>query len=582
VVTLLVVALVTAWAMLTASWVARAWRVVVPTQFVAKVFTEALGRGPDPAEWERALDTLSDGGCSAARLARWGESILSGREYARLPYDSSARLLTLYRTILNREPDAPGWQHWLGEMRAGAPAAVVADALYHTTEFLTLATTTLCNPEAPHFPNYHFGTWTDPVDMGADGPGLRTERELQAALSPGGSPAPPGTVVTLASEATISLSQTLQVPAGVTLTTAGAPPRTAYAALARLVRDRPDDQYGPVVLLEPGAALAHVWVDGHGDDPSVHPPAPGSAGSDVDVDTRPGAEGTTVVASRLDNASAGGFTTLHLSPSSASGPRCGLDRPSLVADDLVTDYSSDHDSGHWKDGISIGCEESRVEGNDVVDASDVGIIAYRPVVGSQSSRVAGNHVLAAGNSAFAGLATDPLNLDSASSESSCRAESFAGTWFHDNTLWTGPSTRFDLALSVGTRAFHFLGYPSTDPTVRTAQWCSGVGARFTDNASGRATAWVTEAVSVSGMLDAETARNFDPERVALVADPAAGDGCPPLFSVASVEEGTASGDLQPYLDAALSGCEGGETGDDAPELPWRDRHHDDRDRDRGG
>ena len=351
----------------------------------------------------------------------------------------------------------------------------------------------------------------------AAGPGPSTEAGLRAALRPGGAPAPPGTVVALAAGSTILLGAPVDVPSGVTLETAGPPPRNAYAVMARLVRDRPDDQYGPVVILEPGATLSHVWVDGDGGDPAAHPAAPGTAGENVDVDTRPGAEGATVVASRLENASAGGFTTLHLAPSDAAGPRCGSVRPALAAGNLITGYSGAHAAQRWRDGISVGCEVSRVTGNEVVDATDAAIVVFRPVLGSQESVIDGNRILAAGSSAFAGLAADPLGAGTAPPLTSCAAESFAGTWFHDNVLFTGPDTRFDLALAVGTRAFRFLG-----------AWCTGVGARVTDTSTGGARLRVTEALTVSGMHDATTARNFDGAAVTLTRDAEVGDrsrGC---------------------------------------------------------
>jgi hypothetical protein len=82
-----------------------------------------------------------------------------------------------------------------------------------------------------------------------------------------------------------------------------------------------------------------------------------------------------------------------------------------------------------------------------------------------------------------------------------------------------------------------------------------VGARVTDTSTGGARLRATEALTVSGMQDATTARNFDGAAVTLTRDAEVGDRCPRLRSVATVAEGTASGDLQPYDDAPVDGCE---------------------------
>jgi hypothetical protein len=42
----------------------------------------------------------------------------------------------------------------------------------------------------------------------------------------------------------------------------------------------------------------------------------------------------------------------------------------------VTAYSSIHANQQWTDGLSIGCENSLVAGNQVVDATDVGIVIF--------------------------------------------------------------------------------------------------------------------------------------------------------------------------------------------------------------
>jgi hypothetical protein len=40
----------------------------VPSQFIARQYTEGLGRAPDAAGWQRATDRALAGSCSAASL----------------------------------------------------------------------------------------------------------------------------------------------------------------------------------------------------------------------------------------------------------------------------------------------------------------------------------------------------------------------------------------------------------------------------------------------------------------------------------------------------------------------------------
>src|SRR6202012_2542282 len=45
----------------------------VPAQFIAKLYTEGLGRMPDQSGWQSATTYFAQNGCSAASLAAYGE-----------------------------------------------------------------------------------------------------------------------------------------------------------------------------------------------------------------------------------------------------------------------------------------------------------------------------------------------------------------------------------------------------------------------------------------------------------------------------------------------------------------------------
>ncbi len=47
----------------------------VPTQFIAKMYTEALGRAPDPTGWSAAVEYFRENGCNERLLKTWGGSV---------------------------------------------------------------------------------------------------------------------------------------------------------------------------------------------------------------------------------------------------------------------------------------------------------------------------------------------------------------------------------------------------------------------------------------------------------------------------------------------------------------------------
>ena len=94
----------------------------VPGQYVAKMYTETLGRAPDPAGWNAAVSYFQTNGCNKRTLGNWGASLFSSAEFQRLGYGSAAAALLLYRAILNREPDARGYSQNLGLLDSGTSA----------------------------------------------------------------------------------------------------------------------------------------------------------------------------------------------------------------------------------------------------------------------------------------------------------------------------------------------------------------------------------------------------------------------------------------------------------------------------
>src|SRR5436305_159554 len=109
-------------------------RAVVPTQWIAKMYTEALGRIPDQTGWEDSVNNFNSAGCTAATLKSQGRPFWLSTEYTNLGYDNAARLLSLYRGVLNREPDPTGFTSNLNALNAGTAWSSIVDQFFGSGE----------------------------------------------------------------------------------------------------------------------------------------------------------------------------------------------------------------------------------------------------------------------------------------------------------------------------------------------------------------------------------------------------------------------------------------------------------------
>lgn len=499
---------------------ARADSGYVPGQFIAKQYTEALGRAPDQAGWQGDAAYFTSDGCNATTLANVGRSLYTSSEYANLGYDDAAKVYTLYRGSLNHEPDQAGFDNWMKQLAGGMSWAAVVDKFFGSDEFTRLVPTICSGAYDSAGASYHFGT-TPALALPTSGSGFTgTEDELQQKLDA----TPKGGTVQLARRALVRLTSRLTIPAGVTLTTTGSPDPRHYAEMGRLVRASPFDDR--LVELRNGARLDHLWVDGARGDPE-------NSAASRDSIVLEGGDGTAVTDSRVTD-SAGPQAVYVLGAFDGFG--C---QKATVSGNLITAYSSDHfTTNMWSDGIAATCEHTSITKNEVVDASDVPIVVYRaqPVVGDtvvpQQSTVSGNTVLNAGNSAFGGMGFDPLSADPV------RKVGFDGASFTGNTIWTSPTAHYEVGLVDGTRAW--FGAKSN----------TGTGGEMTGNTTGTQSARVATGIGVSGMLDTKV----DGSGLRWVHTTAAGR-CPQDDVAASLSAGTASGTITPApTDVAFDGC----------------------------
>jgi hypothetical protein len=499
-------------------------RAVIPTQWIAKMYTEALGRIPDQSGWQNSSNNFSAGSCTAATLKSHGRAFYLSTEYTNLGYDNAARLLTLYRGVLNREPDPSGFNSNLNALNAGTAWSTMVDQFFDSGEFATLAGT-ICSSSGTG--SYSFNSRAAMALPVTTSGFTGTQAQLQSALNSAGS----GGTVTLAQKALVTLTSTLDIPAGVTLTTFGAPGHNKYALMGRLVRA--STFAAPMVTVEPGARLLNVWVDGartnvgYGDD-------------EINIEVE-GGTGTTVSNCLISNSA--GWSSFHALGTAEWNHVCGSN---VITNNLVTAYSSTHfkqtgaaDISQWTDGLSIACENADVENNEIVDATDVGIVLFRSNPAAQRSLVKNNTILSAGNPAYGGITLDPL--------SGTDQADYTGSSVQGNVMWTSSRTHFDIALSVGTRAWF------------GASARKGSGASVTGNNTGTLSVVADSGIAVSGMLNAYVQTNT----IAINLQNTCGcpnDSAHPAITTvnvgASVSSGWASGTIQPYTDVLYTSCVG--------------------------
>ena len=519
----------------------------VPYQYVAKAYTELLGRAPTPAEWTAGTAFFEAHGCTAATLEQYGSTVVGSGEY-RGDYpagDEAATALTLYRFVLNREPGEAEFTA-LRDRLAGESPLDGAEGLFATTEFTATTAPAVCSPTRA---GYGFGEPGDPTAYpaiqtpatgapGPDAPGGGLQASLDALSARGG-----GTFALPAREV-VGLSTTLTVPSGVTLTTAGDPGTARYAEMARLVRlpgftQKAGYAGAELVSVAPGARLVHVWVDGQRDGPDNH--------VFLDFDIRMlGGVGTTVMDDRIGNPS--GATDLEDDAGTAGPGNPTGCAGNVVADNLVEGYATAHTppgdvaGDHTQaDGLGILCGSTRVEGNDIVDVSDAAIVlfnggAFDTDVPPQRSLVADNTIVSAGNSLYFGIVTDPFYSlgaagtpggDPAGTTSRAFAAPSGGAVIRDNTLWTGERTHVDVLLSSGSHDL-FGSTVHQDcllPTQGGVAACGGgrnaTGATWTDNTSAGLPSWAEMGIYVGGTVGAVFRGNDFP-----ALGDVTGGGCP--------------------------------------------------------
>lgn len=483
---------------------------VVPDQYIAKLYTEGLGRIPDQGGWAGRVSYFQSNGCTLAGVRAHGSDVYNSVEFSNRGYDNESKLLALFRGLLNREPDAATFNTYLSQLNSGTPWSTVVNSVLNSSEF-NLLSSTICSPTLT---GYNWGSQAV-LNLTPGAPGFQggTGAQLQAVLNG----TPPGGTVYLAQKSVTRLTTTLVIPPGVTLATWGLTNRNRYAAMGRLVRDSAFN--AEMVKLQSGSKLRYVWTDGRRNIPSAFV-------SDAINVRMHGGSNVVVEGCRMDNSR--GWSTLQ---SVGWSYTCGSH---AIRNNLVTTYSSSHSNVQWTDGLSVACENALVENNEVIDATDVPIVLFRSDAAVQRSIVRNNLLLNAGNSAYGGLVVDPLN-----STGGTGSYDFTGASVTGNTLWTGSRVHYDIGISVGTKAWFGA----------TAD--AGVGVSVTNNTTGSQQARVDIGIAVAKMFNVFVQSNT---LSAPLVNP--DSNCPNVNVLAAISAGEASGSIQPYTDTAMPHCIG--------------------------
>lgn len=94
--------------------------------FVNQVYLDLFGRPPTPSELWAGVVTVG-----RESPAAWVTGLVEGDTYQR----RNAAVTRLYRAFFGREPDLPGLDYWVDQMRRGRSLAVVADLFARSPEF---------------------------------------------------------------------------------------------------------------------------------------------------------------------------------------------------------------------------------------------------------------------------------------------------------------------------------------------------------------------------------------------------------------------------------------------------------------
>lgn len=440
-------------------------------QWIAKQYTEVLGRAPDSSGWGHYVSAVYGSNCTQANLSANGQSFFGSTEFQGLGYTNAQKVEALYRAILNRDPDQSGFNAQLNALNSGTPITTVAANMYSSSEFASLVGR-ICNNAPYYWGNASFGSNANSaIAFGHEADGQfsgGTAAQLQAALDNAASGC--GTVY-LDRGAVITADTTITVPGCVTLATYGMTNRNAYLQMARIIRT--GNFENPVLALNAGSTLSYVWVDGNRNGlmqeqsavpgaldyttqysgwttgnpcTTTNPSSYQSAPTDLDracmMNVQVQGSNVTVENSRIQDPLGG--TNLKVLQGNTN---------ETITNNLFVGYATSNYLGEttsanlWADGITFDGGSSSISGNDIVDPTDVGVVLF-PFTPDTNTVVQNNNIRNLGNSAFAAVTFDPWY-----SSPYPQGYDYSGTDVKNNTVFTSLTAHYHIAFGLGTRAW---------------------------------------------------------------------------------------------------------------------------------
>jgi hypothetical protein len=386
-------------------------------------------------------------GCTTADYYQIANNIYASPEYNNLQYTNLEKAITLYRGILNREPNNTEVNSIANGLGSQSISYYV-NQLVNTTEFFNLVNTKICTIAGSKSDSvYRWGT-TPAVTVNT-GETPMSAVYLQGLLDAAkGQPDP---TVRLPQHAVVYADRNIVIPAGVTLTTNGSVSRVQYAKMARIVRT--SNFATPIITIKSGGSLNGIWVSGQRDH-IVNGTALTYSTWASSVLLESGS-GSSVVGSRIDTPA--GNTNIGVEGEESAGIPCANIQ---IQNNLITGYSNTHYpvSGAYlvSDGITVKCVATTLSSNTIIDASDVGIVifyAYGTTQKQQSSAATGNLVISSGVPAYAAYMFEPYY----SLQAPPKHYNFTGANINGNSFWSATDTHFDIGISVGGKAWRSNG-----------------------------------------------------------------------------------------------------------------------------
>ncbi|RZI41523.1 DUF4214 domain-containing protein [Herbaspirillum sp. HC18] len=448
--------------------IANAATAAVPAQFIAKQYTEALGRAPDTSGWQSNTNYFISNGCTQTSLSQMAQQIFSSAEYLSKGYTPQEAVLTLYRAVLSRDPDPSGFATQVSSITSGVTAAQIAAQMAASPEFAGMISD-ICSGNA------YRNDWgnSQAIDIGA---GTWTQSQLQSCINNNAvCSVPPRTV--------IFLTSTVTVPAGKILETNGSPNRTQYARQARIVRNSGSFQH--LLDVQAGGTVRNIWLSGQR---HLYKASP----TNLDVVHAniwySGGTGGLVSGVRSD-------APLLRSHLVTVGPGGSMS----IDNNLLTTYTSAHipdRTNSWiADGISQHASGGLIQNNHIIDPTDVGIVLFGHPGATQTSSASSNIIVHAGLDAYGSAGFD-------TTDPNCVFCQFSGN-ITNNQILAGRERHVDIMLFAGTA-------PWAIPDCTSGTRC-GTGASVTSNS----TIWgdvnqrvkVQVGLLVDGMMNATTSGN---------------------------------------------------------------------------